>query len=581
MDPVTAYAQGVLDGEIVAGRLVRLACARHMRDLVEGRERGLRWRPDQAEFVFGFFSKLLRHYDGKFKGLPFALSPFQQFIVGSLFGWVRADGTRRFQQAYIEIGKGAGKTPMCAGIGLYGLLMDDEPAAEIYAAATKEEQAKILWNDAYSMAEASPDLAPLLDFKVRNLAVLATKSVFRPVSSEHRGLDGKRVHMALVDELHEHPSAAVVDKMSAGFKARRQPLLVMITNSGVDRESVCWHKREYSRQVLEGLLDDDAAFAYICGLDACAECRAAGYDQPNPGCRDCDDWRDEAVWEKANPNLDITPGRDYLRKQVTRAMGAPSEQNTILRLNFCVWTQQATHWLDVDAWLSQPPQTPAEQLAGRPCYIGVDLSRTTDLTAVALLFPDADGGADVLMRFYMPEDAVFGRSRSDHVPYDAWVRDGWIQATPGAVVDYDYIRADITGVLPGGDVRPGSIVETYDVREVGVDPYNATQFSIALMADGLNVVNVRQGAMTLSAPAKGLERLVMARQFRHGDNPVLRWMAGNVAIESDAGGNIKPTKAKSTGRIDGIAAIVTGLSRMMLASGDGKSYYEDNRLFVL
>ena len=318
-DPITDYARAVTTGTILAGRLVRLAGARHLRDLAEGPARGLTWSPAHGQHIIDFFPQFLRLAEGEHAGRPFALQPWQQFIVGSLFGWLGSDGYRRFRRGYIETGKGSGKSPMAAGVGLYGLAFDDEAGAEVYAAAVSRDQARIMFSDAVKMVAASPDLAALIDVNVNNLSVRGSNSFFRPVSSEGRGLDGKRVHIALIDELHEHRSDVVVDKMRKGTKGRRQALVLELTNAGYDRESVCWYEHDYSAKVLERVVDNDAWFAYVCQLDACNACRADGKDQPQEACPTCDDFRDERVWIKTNPNLDVSISHKYLRELVARS----------------------------------------------------------------------------------------------------------------------------------------------------------------------------------------------------------------------------------------------------------------------
>lgn len=545
--PVTTYAQDVVSGEIVAGKMVRQACQRHLDDLEHGAARGLRFEPSEAEYAINFF-KLLSLTEGEFAGNPFLLEPFQQFIVGSLFGWKGADGYRRFRTAYIETAKGSGKSPLAAGIGLLGLVGDGEAGAEIYAAAVTRDQAKILFSDAEKMVEKSPTLSSKIESTVNNLTYGATQSYFRAISAEARGLDGKRVHMALIDELHEHPSPIVVDKMRAGTKNRRQALIFEITNSGYDRNSVCYDHHRYSEQILEGSLKNDEWFAYVCGLD------------------ENDDWKDESVWLKVNPGLDTILPRKYMREQVAEAIGMPSKQNIVLRLNFCVWTEQATRWLDMDQWDLCGGKINAQSLVGRrKCWAGVDLSATTDLSALALVFePDDEDIVDVLMYYWVPEERMRERAQRDRVPYDRWVREGFIEMTEGNVVDYDAIRERINGLRDMG----------YNIAEVAMDPWNATQTSTQLMGDGFEVAAIRQGFASLTSPSKELERRVAEKSIRHGDNPVLRWNASNVAIAQDPAGNIKPDKSKSTERIDGIAAIVNGMARMLYRENTESVYQE-------
>lgn len=546
IDPVRCYAEKVLAGEIVAGKPVRLACQRHLTDLAEGSKRGLAWSLEMAMRAIRFFGFLcLPETDHEVK--PFALQPWQQFFVGSLFGWLNEEGTRRFRTAYAEIGKGNGKSPVAAGIGLYGLIADGESGAEIYSAATMREQAKILWTDAVRMVEASPGLQKRLH--TSGTSITQGGCSFKPVSSEHRGLDGKRVHMALIDEVHEHPSSLVVDKMRAGTKGRRQPLIVEITNSGFDRHSICRQHHEYSLKVLEGSVQDDTWFAYVCQLD------------------EGDDWKnDPSCWLKANPNLGVSIPKRYLEERVAEAKGMPSSENIVARLNFCVWTEQNTRAIAMDRWkacsqVAEPRKWRADMLAslrGRACYGGLDLGSTGDLCALVLWFPGDDADRDVLLPwFWIPKDSIWQRSQRDRVPYDVWERDKWIKAAGQASANYATIRADLN-----------SLAEQFSIRELAVDRlFQGAQLSTELMEDGFEVVGFGQGFFSMAAPVKRLLELIAEGKIEHGNNPVLTWMAGNAAAQEDAAGNQKFAKDKSSEKIDGIVAATMALGRLMVAMG--------------
>jgi phage terminase large subunit-like protein len=539
-DPVRAYAEDVVAGRVVAGLLVRLACQRHLDDLDHQFERNLDWRPEAADFAITFFGHLNLP-----SGEPFTLQPSQAFIVGSLFGWYLRGGGRRFRTAYIEEAKGNGKTPMAAGIGIIGMLADGHPAAEVYTAGVTRDQAQYLFNDALHMVEASPALRSRIEIGVHNLAVMASHSYMRPVSSEARSLDQKRVHMALLDEIHEHRTSLVVEKMRAGTKGDPDALIVEITNSGFDRHSVCWQHHEYSRQILEGVIVNDSWFGFVAAID------------------DGDDWTDEAVWPKANPLLDVTVTRRYLREQVQEALDMPAKQALVKRLNFCVWTEASAGAIDMPQWdaCADPPQIEA----GMEMFAGLDLASTTDLTAFLLLREADDGYLDVLARFWAPGEGIALRARRDHVPYDVWVREGWITATEGNVTDYDVVRTDIR-----------DLAEQYAVREIAYDRWNATQLVTQLMSDGAACVPIGQGFASMAAPTREWLSRISAGRVRHGGNPVLRWMASNLVVEQDAAGNMKPSKAKSTERIDGQAAAVMALARLVAPREeiDGPSIYE-------
>lgn len=548
-DPVTAYAQAVLAGTVVAGPFVRLACQRHLADLKTAKRRGLVWNPPletpegpvpAVQLTLEFFSTMLLLGVGQ----PFVLRDWQAFVVGSLFGWYQKDGTRRFRTAYVETGKGSGKTPLAAGIGLKGLIADQTDAAEIYSAATDREQARICFLDAKRMVERSPELLQAVDPNVASLVYGKRGATFRPVSSEHRGLDGKRVHIAILDELHEHLDAIVADKMRAGTKKDPNAIIFEITNSGYNRESVCWKHREYSRQVLEGTIENDSWFAYVCALD------------PE------DDWQDEKVWPKVNPSLPDLPGLPYLRGQVQEALGMPSRENIVKRLNFCIWTEQADRWLSMELWDRGAMSYPDPELLGRPVFLGLDLASTTDLNALALFFPLDDGRYVLRCRFWMPADNVAKRVQQDHVPYDVWIREGFIEATAGNTTDYDVIR---TRILEES--------ARYNVRDLAFDRWNANQLTTQLQDAwperkepnaGRQIVGFGQGFASMSAPTKEFEKLLLSDRLLHGGNPVLRWMASNVSVRQDPAGNLKPDKSTSSERIDGIVASIMALGRAML-----------------
>ncbi len=572
--PVLAFAQNVLAGRIVAGRLVRLACQRHLDDLKHGHERGLKWDTAAAARAIQFFGFLRLPKGGELDGQAFTLHPFQQFIVGSLFGWKAADGFRRFRTAYVEQGKGSGKSPLAAGIGLYGLVADGEAAAEVFSAATKYDQAKILWLDAVRMVEASPSLRAKVKKVNNGLYYERTGSFFRPVSSEKRGLDGPRPHMVLIDELHEHPDAMVVDKMRAGTKARRQALIFEITNSGYDRTSVCWQHREFSTQVLEGLAENDSWFAYVCQLDVCAAHRDEGQTCPVEGCPDCDDWRDEAVWPKVNPGIDTILPRKYLREQAAEAEAMPAKRSIVLRLNFCIWTEAAVHAIPMDRWDSCKRPIDREALRGRECYAGIDIGSTSDFTSFCVGFPHDDGErvevpADwgdpdgpkvealrrtwtLLWWHWLPERP---RRRDPYLQatLDGWKRGKLIRTTPGSVVDYDQVLRDILTVR-----------NDYPFGLVAVDRgFQGAQFCTNLMREVGDeaVVAFPQGIVSMNAPFRELVELVMLGRLHHEGDPVTRWMASNCAAET-RGGLVKPSKEHSKEKIDGLTAAV-----MMLGVG--------------
>jgi phage terminase large subunit-like protein len=553
-DPVTRYAEGVVERKIIAGPLVRLAAERHLRDLRDGPKRGLIWDVAAALRAIRFFPDVLRLAEGEFEGQPFTLQPWQQFCIGSLFGWKVTDLSRRFRNAYLEVAKGNGKTPMAAGVGIYMLTSDGEPGAEIYSAATMKDQAKICFLDADGMVEKSPALSRRITRTLNNLAYTAKRSFFRPVSSEKRGLDGKRVHCALIDELHEHPSPIVVEKMRAGTKGRRQAMIVEITNAGVDRNSICWQHHQYSERVLKQLVDDDAWFAFVCGID------------------EGDDWRDELVWPKANPNLNVSIAPRYLREQVREAVGMPAKQSMVLRLNFCVWVDAEAPWIDGDLWRKCETQLDRASLKGRRCYGGLDLAGKNDLTALVLAFDNDDGSIACLTWFWSPGDTLRERSERDQVPYVLWRDQKFLEAPPGRALDYEFVAK-----------RLGELNSEFEIAEIAYDPYRIDDLARACeeagvaayiakspadRGEGIRLVPHHQGFITMGATVDALETCVLNGHLRVQANPVMSMCSANAVLTQDAAGNRKFDKrpGKSYGRIDGIVALAMAVRRTQMAT---------------
>lgn len=560
-DQATAYARDVVAGKILAGRPVRLACERHVRDL---KRPDLRWRPDMAQRAIDFFRDMLLLEDGA----PFVLEPFQAFIVGSLFGWYNLEGFRRFRTAYVETGKGSGKTPLAAGIGLYGFVADGEPAAEVYSAATTQDQAAIAWKDAKRMVEDNPELAQLVKVEAGALSIPSKHSVFRALSAEHKGLDGKRVHIGLVDEFHEHPSNVVTEKIRAGTKRRRNALIFIITNSGFDRASACWQMHVYALEIMEGLKAADSMFAYVCALDLCEACQKAGARAAN--CQECDDWRDEKVWPKVNPGLGSILPHQYLREQVESAVGMPSKENWVLRLNFCVWTEQFQRWLSMDAWDRCGQPFRLEAVRGLRCLAALDMASRSDFAAFVKLFgPDDSDLYYLVPRFWLPraslEAATSKRSESDRLMLSQWVDRGLIEVTEGDTTDYDLVEEAIL-----------ADVAEFNIAELSFDPHDVTQM-VTHIKDAMGderVVAVPQTLAMLSPGSKELEKRVAEGSLRHGGNPVMRWMASNTTIRHGPGQTIKPDKDHSPDKIDGITALVMALRRSIDTMEAGPSIYD-------
>jgi phage terminase large subunit-like protein len=552
-DPATAYAQAVASGGILAGPPVRAACARHLRDLESAGGRGLVWDTTAAAKACGFFRDVLCLNGGQFEGKPFVLQAWQEFVIGSLFGWKRGDGTRRFRMAYIEAAKGSGKSPLAAGIGLWMLCADGEARAECYAAAVKQDQAKVLFRDAVAMVEQSPALSSRLVMSggadKENIAYFAGGSFFRPISSERqgRGQSGPRPHCALLDEIHEHPTNAIVEFMAAGTKWRRQPLIIMITNSGSSRTSVCWEYHQYGVEVCDGTKENDEFFAYICALD-----------------KNDDAFEDEACWIKANPSLPAIPGYDYLRGEVRKARGMSSKENLCRRLNFCEWTDAVDAWITKEAWQRLQYRLDLSAYDGRLCYGGLDLSISSDLTAFVLAFPAEDGERrwDVFSWFWMPGDRLLELQDRDGMSphYQQWRDAGHLNAPPGRTIDYQQAAHII-----------GELCSRYDVKAIAYDRAHIEVFRDACDKAGIVLPLVEHGQGFYKAKNTGLwmpgsigetEAAIIDERLRVNENPVLTWCVGSAVCQASS---IQPSdryfKKDQSRRvhIDGAVALVQAL----------------------
>lgn len=546
-DPVTRYARGVVAGKIIAGPHVRDACRRHLKDLEEGPARGLFFDREAVARAIGFFRDVLVLNGGEYEGTPYEPLGWQSFILGSVFGWKGPDGYRRFRSAYVETGKGSGKSPLAAGIGLYGLMADGEARAEVYAAATKKDQAMILFRDAVAMVDQSPQLTRRIHksgvgANAWNLAYLQQGSFFRPISADD-GQSGPRPHIALLDEIHEHRNGNVVEMLRAGTKSRRQALMFMITNSGVSKTSVCWEYHDYGAKVAAGQIEDDSFFSYICALDE--------GDEP---------FKDEDCWHKANPSLhDGLPGVKYLREQVREARGMPGKESIVRRLNFCQWVEAEAPWIGSDVWFSaQDKDFDPNGLLGRRCWGGLDLSSTQDLTALALLFEpsDADPQWRLVVHFWLPNDGLHDKADRDRVPYIVWRDAGYLHTTPGRAIDLLYVAT-----------QAAEIASLYDLQSIGYDRWQIEGFKQLIGREGISLPlePFGQGYKDMAPAVNEFERLLISGLLRHGGNPVMTWCAANAVTVSDPAGNRKVAKDKATGRVDGIVAAIMAAGMAMVA----------------
>lgn len=560
-----AYIDAVLSGEVVACRWVRLACERHRRDLVEGGERGL-WFDRRAAMMAVAFFGVLRHSKGEWARQPIQLEPWQQAHLWMVFGWKRADGTRRFRTSYMEVARKNGKSTMAAGVGLYLLVADGEPGAEIFTAGTKLKQARIIHQEAIRMVKQSPALQRELVLFKDNINSPKTFSKFEPLGADSETEDGLNVHGALIDELHAHPNGDMWDVLETATGSRRQPLIYAITTAGNNRETVCYQMHDYTRKVLEGTIVDDSHYGIIYSLDRVQK------QGDELGVGDIEDWRNEDSWIKANPNLHVSKKLDNMQDKATKAAEIPGRLNAFLQKELNVWVSGESQWLLPEQWdKCRIRDVMEDDLRGRRCWMGLDLSKNTDITAAVYVFePDDEGIVDVACRFWLPSDGIQEKAKKDMVPYLAWVDMGYLELTPGDVIDHDWILAQVR-----------KDVTFFDVQEGVFDPWNASHVSSKLIEDGLDMFEFRQGPFSYNPAINAIEVAIKRRLLNHGGHPILSWMVSNVVMYEDSNGNRKPLKDKNRKKIDGAVAMIMAYDRLARNMGEQVSTYEEKELLVL
>lgn len=496
--------------------------------------------PVAAEKAVAFFPRYLRFTKGEWAGRPFHLEPWQaNDIIRPLFGWKRRDGTRRYRRCIVWIPRKNGKTELAGGVSLLALMADAEFGGEVYAIAKDADQAKIVFNVATAMVGGSAELSKHLECFKTAIFCPELQASFKPLTGRSTGKHGLNPQGLIGDEVHEWPDGDLYTFVHQGSAGRRQPIEFLISTFGT-RAGYGWQLWQECERILSGESEDETTLVVVY---------RAGED---------DDWTDPATWAKANPNYPKSPKHDYLEEECSKAQASPRLENDFKRYHLNIWTEQAVRWLPMDLWGQSSERWKdagfETALEGRRCFGGVDLSSTTDLTAYCLWFPpdDVDGIWVKLTRAFVPKDTIEKRVRQDRVPYDQWVRSGAIRATDGNVVDYEFVKHAIYA-----DAR------RFKIEAIGIDQFLAVQLALQLRDEGINAVLMRQGFLTLSAPSKELERLVLSQRVDHGGHPVARWCAANAAIATDPAGNIKPAKDKSTERIDVIAADVNALGMAM------------------
>jgi phage terminase large subunit-like protein len=543
------YAREVVSGKIDACRFVQLACNRHRKDLARKRFAYL-FDYDAAAAACSFIEGL-PHTKGKWvKGAELmVLSPWQIFIVASIFGWRhKVTGLRRFREAYIEVPRKNGKSSLVAAIGLYMFVADGEPGAEVYCGATTEAQAWEVFRPAKLMAEKAGGFAEHFGVGIHasNLHVVSTSSRFEPVIGKPG--DGASPHCAVVDEYHEHTSPEQYDTWVTGMGAREQPLLLVITTAGTSTASPCYDKRGQVVKMLEGTFKNDDLFGIIYTLD--------------PG----DAWEDFKNWQKANPNFGVSVFEDYLKARHLEATQRASRQNIIRCKHLNQWMNAGTAFIDMAAWNRAASTVALEEFAGEPCWIGLDLSSKIDVTAIVAVF-ERDGIYHIFPRFFLPEEAA---AKPDRAHYAGWSKEGWLVLTTGSRIDHDVIEENLR-----------DLARNHDVRAIPFDPWNSAQLTGHMLAEGLPMVEVPQTVSHLSGPMKDVEALLLDGKLKHDGNPMMTWMVSNVVARIDKKDNVFPFKERDENKIDGFVALVMAIGQATKGGDDARSVYEDREVRVL
>lgn len=550
---VEAYARDVVAGAVPACKWVRLACQRHLDDLAHAEERGLVWDAAGAAHALKFFD-FLRHSKGRWNRERFILSAWQAFIVGCLFGWKRKDGTRRYRIAFIEVPRKNGKTTLAAAIGLYLLVCDREAGAEVYSAATKRDQAKLVFEDAKALVASCPGLAKRIERYRYSLQIPSSRSKFEPLGADSDTLDGLNPFVAICDEIHAWKSRDLWDVLLTGMGAREQPLALAITTAGDFADSIYNELRSDAEQILEAVgqpdgIRDDAVFAYIATVDA------------------EDDWTDEAAWWKANPNLGVSLKIEELREVIGRAKRQPASQNKTKRNRLNIRTQSLKAWLRLDQWDKCAEPFDEEELKGKPCWGGLDLASKDDLNAFSLVFPWGELRGRPVYRFklwvWCPSDAEEFAAQKLRRKLFPW-SPRWVEFTEGATADYPLIEETILRASVD-----------YDLKAVAFDPWGAESTAQRLVAAGVKAFKFIQNTRYYNEPCCAFERAVIDGRIRHNGNPLLRWMAGNATAAMNGDGFIMPSKKKSRDKIDGLVASVMALGcQLRVPAEDAASVYE-------
>lgn len=490
------------------------------------------------------------------KSVPMRLMQWQRHIIMRLFGWKRADGSRRYRTAWIEVAKKNSKSTLTAALVIYLLIADGEADAEIYSAATTREQAAIIFRAAEKMVSRSPALKKIIDTKshVKRLVFPRGRAFYTVLANKPAAVDGLNAHAVIYDEMHRQASRELYDALVYAGAARTQPIQIIITTAGDSRESIGWELHERAAKIISGAIIDIEAFAYI----------AAAADDADPG--------DPAAWRAANPSLGVIVREDEIAAEYERAKSSPARMMNFRRLRLNQWTQKVSRWIDIDRWMKCPARPDPATLMGLECYGGLDLSSASDITAFTLQFPrigiDGRMGHDVLAWFWLPEANIEHAEKLAGVPYRAWAEKGLIELTPGDYIDYSFIRKRIV-----------ELRSQFQIKEIAYDPAYAQQLAIDLASDGLQVYEFWQRPTMISPVLRYLESTVIEGRLHHGDHPILNWMASNVEVQENADGFIKAVKPKTALKIDGIVALAMSMGTHCKQKKVEETYTESPLIF--
>ena len=502
------------------------------------------------------FIRCLKHTKGRWRGQAFDLLPWQETIIRDVFGTVKEDGFRQYNTAYVEIPKKNGKSELAAGVALYMTCGDNEWGAEVYGCASDRQQASIVFDVAVDMVEQCPALKKRIKpvMSVKRLVYKPTNSFYQVLSAEAYTKHGLNVHAVIFDELHSQPNRELFDVMTKGSgDARTQPLFFLITTAGTDRHSVCFEQHQKAEDILCGRKIDPTFYPVIYGAS------------------DDADWTSEEVWYQANPSLGHTIDISKVRNACLSARDNPAEENIFRQLRLNQWVKQSTRWMQMEKWDACGFPVDERELLGRECYGGLDLSSSIDITAFVLVFPPRDDTEKYIFLpyFWIPEENMVRRVRRDHVPYDVWENQGFLETTEGDVIHYGFIESFIE-----------DLGKRFHIKEIAFDRWGAVQMVQNLEGLGFTVVPFGQGFKDMSPPSKRLMELVLERNVAHGGHPVLRWMMDNIFVRTDPAGNIKPDKEKSTEKIDGAVAAIMALDRAVRHGGSTGSVYDERGILA-